>query len=601
MKYAETGFALEVDLTRGNIEKVATDPKLTALHLGGEGVAAAILWERVTPEVAPQSPANLLIFSAGLLAGTPVPGANRTCVSSIAPQSNRYVHSSFEGFFAPQLKHAGYDRIVIRGKSEDLVYLWIHDDRVEIRDASHLQGKSAQETAALLQRELKDSNIQVAAIGLAGENRACQASIEHANSSASQGAGVIMGDKKLKAIAVRGTRDIHIARPEALFALCNRLYGEIYDNPACGDLLLDENDDSWHVRQFAGDRVKGFWTRELAEEWQVRVEREEISHQWENYSQELEEVRETVVETSKLQRGTGCYNCPKDCHKSVSLPGRRHYFLKSYAGLAQSMATCEELRLNYDLLHAMQEYGLDEFAMTRLFAAVVDAYTAGLITGEDLPDFPADSIERFRYLVEKVAWRQGFGEILAARLSHALEQMGTEAERYPESVRAAGEQMDLTWIGGSFPHAPIPDRNERKAFIAGWDAAAEKFKKWFGEWEPGRQLPDEAVADIRDWNESMCCADDALGICSLLSSFRGRFGGRPPYHLYNLPQLVSLATGRELDAEGLLEICRRNRQLVREIDAGRNQNAATVLPAAIPWPGTGNREASAPAKKRGKQ
>src|SRR6185369_6067906 len=187
MRYAETGFNLEIDLTRENIERVATDPSSVELYLGGQGSAAKILWDRVPPEVEPFSPDNLLIFSAGLLDATPVPGANRTSVSTITPQSNFYVNSGFGGFFGPELKQAGYDKIVIRGKSPGLVYVWINNDKVEIRDAGHLQGKSSRETAALIQQELKDANVQVAAIGLAGENRVCQATIEHANTSASQG------------------------------------------------------------------------------------------------------------------------------------------------------------------------------------------------------------------------------------------------------------------------------------------------------------------------------------------------------------------------------------------------------------------------------
>jgi aldehyde:ferredoxin oxidoreductase len=214
---------------------VATDPKDTALHLGGEGTAAKMLWERVAPEVDPFSPRNLLIFSAGLFDGTPVPGANRTCVSTISPQTNLFVSSGFTGFFGPELKQAGYDKIVIRGKSEAPVYLFVNNDKVELRDAGHLVGKSALETAALIQAELRDANIQVAAVGLAGENRVYQATIDHANTSASQGVGVVMGDKGLKAIAVRGTKDINVATPAELFDTCNRRYQDIYDNPHCGD------------------------------------------------------------------------------------------------------------------------------------------------------------------------------------------------------------------------------------------------------------------------------------------------------------------------------------------------------------------------------
>ena len=137
MRYAETGFNLEVDLTRGNIERVPTDPQLTELHLGGLGTNARMIWDRVGPEVEPFTPENLLVFGTGLLAGTPAPGCNRTIVSTISPQTSLFAFSMMGGFWGPELKHAGYDKVVIRGKSPELVYLWIHDDKVEIRDASH--------------------------------------------------------------------------------------------------------------------------------------------------------------------------------------------------------------------------------------------------------------------------------------------------------------------------------------------------------------------------------------------------------------------------------------------------------------------------------
>jgi len=195
MAYAETGFNLEIDLTRGSIERVATDPGLTKLYLGGLGTNAKIMWDRVPPEVEPFSPENLLIFGTGLLVGTPAPGCNRTIVSTISPQTRLLAYSMMGGFWAPELKYAGYDKVIFRGKSPDLVYLYINNDKVEIRDASHLKGKGAVETQELIRRELKEPNAQVAAIGLAGENRVFTASIEQGRSSASRlGIGAVMGD-----------------------------------------------------------------------------------------------------------------------------------------------------------------------------------------------------------------------------------------------------------------------------------------------------------------------------------------------------------------------------------------------------------------------
>lgn len=607
MRYAETGFNLEVDLTRGNIEKVTADPASAGLYLGGQGTAAKILWDRVPPEVAPFSPDNLLIFSAGLLNSTPVPGANRTSVSGITPQTNQYVNSGLGGFFGPELKHAGYDNIVIRGKADGLVYLWIHNDKVEIRDASHLQGKSSLETAAILRRELKEDNVQVAAIGLAGENRVYQASIEHGNSSASRGVGVIMGDKRLKAVAVRGTKDINVARPAELFEICNNMYRAIYENPWCGDLFLDEAADIRYVNKFAwSDKcgaVKGYWTRELEEEWQVTVEREHVFYQWENYSQELEEVRETVVDKNERLRGTGCYNCSKACHQAVSLPGQRIYFLKNYCKLAYAMAAYEDLELNYDVLATLQNYGLDESAMTQIIAFAVELYEAGILTDKELPAFPRDGVGRFSCLLEKIARREGIGDALANGIYLAARQIGNGAEAYdrtakkieqlpltPDTVNypyflmyATSGKMNIIQIEGSFPQQPIPDKKEREAFVQNWDAAPERFKKWFLQWEPGQQQSIEAAVNIADWNEAMHYADEALGICPLLSSFRGQFGGRPPYHMHNVPALVSLAAGIDLDTDGLNKITERNRNLIRAINVRRGLRRADEQPPRELW------------------
>jgi len=135
-------------------------------------------------------------------------------VTTYSPQTLLMGYSMMGGFWAPELKYAGYDKVIFRGKSPHLVYLWIHNDKVEIRDASHLHGKGANETAELIKQELKEPNVQVAAIGLAGENRVYTASIEQGRSSASRlGLGAVMGDKGIKAIAVRGTKDINLARP----------------------------------------------------------------------------------------------------------------------------------------------------------------------------------------------------------------------------------------------------------------------------------------------------------------------------------------------------------------------------------------------------
>ena len=583
MRYAETGYNLEIDLSRGNIEKVETDPGLTEQYLGGQGTAAKILWDRVPAEVDPFSPENLLIFSTGILHGTPVPGANRTAVDTFSPQTNRYAHSLFGGFFGPELKHAGYDKIIIRGKAPDLVYIRIHNDTVEIRDAGHLKGLGALETAARIKEELKEPETQVAAIGLAGENRVFMATIEHANSSASRGVGVIMGDKRLKAIAVRGTKDIQIARPAELFEKCSPMYKEIHDNPNCGDPMAHEDDETFHVDNFAWgnarERRKGYWNKAREEKWTK------------------------ITEAIRL-RWKSCYNCPKDCHQAVSYKGRPVYFQKCFNKLTYAMAAYEEIEFNYDILGVTQEYGLDGFSTPQVLAFAVELYEADILTDEDLPGFPSDSPGRFFWLVEKIVRREGIGDALANGVYHAARQIGRGAEKFDHNTMkkfeqvplklgminypyflmyATGEKMNITQIEGSYPQVPIADKQAREKFVKCWDAAPERFKKFFMEWEPRQHPSIEASVNICDWNEIMHYIDDAIGTCAFLSSFRGQFGGRTPYHLYNLPNFISLATGMDLDSDRLWEMAARNRNLVRALNVRRGLRRSDEKPPADHW------------------
>jgi benzoyl-CoA reductase subunit BamB len=290
MRYAETGFDLEIDLSRGSIERVESDPKLTQLHLGGLGTNAKILWDRVPAEAEAFDEDNLLIFGAGLLCGTAAPGCNRTIVSTFSPQTRLMAYSMMGGFWAPELKYAGYDRVILRGKSPELVYLWIHNDKVEIRDASHLRGKGAIETAECIRRELKQPEAQVAAIGLAGENRVFYASIEQGRSSASRGGiGAVMGDKGVKAIAVRGTKDINIARPAEFMALCDQIWKYIKfreDHPIQNVIPIIAGlgspqemklfDEKWHTTNFmwgnSRTRRKDFWNEEVEKSWKQTQE-----------------------------------------------------------------------------------------------------------------------------------------------------------------------------------------------------------------------------------------------------------------------------------------------------------------------------------------
>ncbi|MFZ0943403.1 MAG: aldehyde ferredoxin oxidoreductase N-terminal domain-containing protein [Syntrophobacteraceae bacterium] len=600
MRCGETGFNLEIDLSRGSIDKVETDPGLTELHLGGLGTNTKILWDRVPPETEPFSPDNLLIFGTGLLCGTPAVGANRTIVSTFSPQTLLMAYSMMGGFWAPELKHAGYDKVIIRGKSPNLVYLWINNDKVEIRDASHLQGKGAVETEGLIRQELKEPGAQVAAIGLAGENRVYFASIEHGRSSASRlGIGAVMGDKGLKAIAVRGTKDINIARPAEFMKLCNEVLKYIEareEKPIPGVMPILAGlgspqelklvDEEWHTTNFmwgnSRTRRKDFWNKEIEEKWR----------------ETQESVRTRLI---------SCYNCPMKCGATISVPGISTYMMKCFSKLTYTMAAYSDLDFGFRIAQRATEYGVDAYSAPQVMAFALELYEDGILTDRDMAGLPSDNEARFYWLLDAIVRREGIGDVLANGTHWAAQQIGNGAEKYAHNnikkheqlplklgmlnpiyylMYCTGEKINITQIEGQFPQAPFPTLEEKEEFVKDWvQVPDEKFKQYFLDWElrGEHSMPFyptvQMCCEIVDWQEKMHHIDDSLGVCAGLSSFPLK----PPYHLHNYPDFISAATGIDMDEAGLSQVVRRNRTLLRAVNVRRGMTRADEHPPEDHW------------------
>jgi benzoyl-CoA reductase subunit BamB len=601
MRYAETGFNLEVDLTRGNIERVPTDPRLSELHLGGLGTNARLMWDRVGPQVDAFDAENLLVFGTGLLAGTPAPGCNRTIVSTISPQTKLFAFSMMGGFWGPELKHAGYDKVIIRGKSPEWVYLYINDDTVEVRDADRFVGLGTLESAELIRQELGDPNVQVSSIGLAGENRVWFASIEQGRASASRlGVGAIMGDKKLKAIAVRGSKDIQIARPMEFIQHCNEAlkYIEKRDkNPIPGVMPILAglgspqemaiHDEQWHTENFmwgnARERRKGFWTEEIQQEW----------------TDTMETMRTRLL---------SCHNCPMKCGASIAVDKRFcSYMMKCFSKLTYTMGAYSDLDFGLRIAQKATEHGIDAFSGPQVMAFAVELYEAGILTEKDMPDFPPDNEGRFYWLLDRIVRREGIGDVLADGTHWAAEAIGKGAEEYAHNnirkteqlplklgmlnpiyflMYCTGEKANITQIEGNFPQSAFPTREENEAFIEDWPHVPdERFKEWFVEWElrGEKSIPNyppvDATCEIVHWQEQMHYIDDSTGMCAGLSSFPLK----PPFHIHNLPGLISSGAGFDLDEEGLVHLTRRNRNLVRANNLRRGLTRSDEKPPEDHW------------------
>jgi len=600
MRYGEIGFDLEVDLSRGSIDRVETDPRDTKLYLGGLGTNAKIMWDRVLPETEAFSADNPLIFSTGLLCGTAAPGANRTIVSTISPQTKLVAYSMMGGFWAPELKYAGYDKVIISGKSEELVYLWINNDKVEIRDAAHLKGLGATETSEAIRRELKDPDIQVAAIGLAGENRVFYASIEQGRSSASRGGiGAVMGDKGLKAIAVRGTKDINVADPAKYMELCDdvlkyikwREAHPIQDVPPILQGLGSPQemrvvDEQWHTTNFmwgnSRTRRKDYWTHEIEEKWR----------------ESQENVRTRLI---------SCHNCPMKCGATISVPGLPTYMMKCYSKLTYTMAAYSDLDFGFKIAQKATEYGLDGFSAPQAMAFGLELLEAGILTKDDFPGMPEDTEGRFFYLIEKIVRREGIGDYLADGVYWAARRIGKGAEKFDHNtikkheqlplklgmlnpvyylMYSTGEKINITQIEGQFPQEPFATREAREEFVKDWvQVPEEKFKKYYVDWEPRGEMSNpyyptvEASCDIVDWMEKMHYIDDALGMCAGLSSFPLK----PPYHIHNYPEFITAATGIAMSKDELWQSATRTRTLMRALNVRRGMRRADDKPPEDHW------------------
>ncbi|MCC6523263.1 MAG: aldehyde dehydrogenase [Polyangiaceae bacterium] len=601
MRYAETGFNLEIDLTRGNIERVPTDPRDTAHYLGGLGTNARLMWDRVPPEVEPFSPENLLVFGTGLLAGTPAPGSNRTIVSSISPQTRLFAFSMMGGFWGPELKHAGYDKVVLRGKSPRLVYLWIHDDKVELREAEHFRGLGTLETAELIRQELGQPLAQVASIGLAGENRVFFASIEQGRSSASrQGLGAIMGDKNLKAIAVRGTKDLYIARPAEFMAHCNAALAYIEHrekNPITNVMPIMAglgspqemrvHDEQWHTENFvwgnARHRRKGFWTKDIAAKW----------------TDTMEQMRTRLL---------SCHNCPLKCGAAISVDTRIcSYMMKCFSKLTYTMGAMSDLEFGLKIAQKATEHGVDAFSAPQTMAFAIELHEAGILTDADMAGWPPDPEGRFYWLLDHIVRREGIGDVLADGTHWAAERIGKGAMAYAHNnikkheqlplklgmlnpiyflMYSTGEKINITQIEGNFPQQPFETRAEREAFVKDWEHVPdERFKQWFVEWEQRGEKsipnypPVDATCEIVHWQEMLHYIDDSVGLCAGLSSFPYK----PPYHLHNLPSIISSGAGLDLDEAGLAHVIRRIRTLVRATNIRRGMRRKDDKPPEDHW------------------
>ena len=436
------GKCLEINLTNGKIEDVKFDDAVLKDYIGGRGLAARILWDRLGQKwerIDPLGPDNILLFLTGPLTGY-FPGG-RTCVSGKSPQSNGIVGSTLSGEFGVELRCAGYDGIIVTGKSEKPVYLFIKDSDVELRDASHILGKDGKQTVATLTRECRDllkkryprfgewKEPAILYVGPAGENKVRTAivSSKWAHAAGYGGYGAVMGSKRLKAVVAKGTDSLpEPADIKKVKRLINTVCKNVYEN------------ELW--RRW-GTGAAGYETGAKTSSEPVR-----------NWQEEWHDEKSFGVDKFEnrlwMKQYWGDFGCPTTCLKlSVVKDGKYKgaitdnpdYEMQAYLGPNLGIFTPEE---NVYLVSLLDDLSLCGIQTGNVMGFAAELHQRKILTQEDLDglDLKWGNVEAFAALARKIAHREGIGNILAEGTYRAALAIGKMKKKdlLPYAVQSKG-------------------------------------------------------------------------------------------------------------------------------------------------------------------
>ncbi len=414
MTYLYGGTILRVDLSTGTIEKQSTSA-YAEKWLGGRGLNARIMYKELQPGIDALSPENILIFSAGPLTGSMFPGSGRVEVAAKSPVTGIQGMSNMGGYWGPELKYAGYDSIIIKGRAQNPVYIAVNNDSVEVKDASHIWGMDTYRTQDALQEELGDPEVEVVCIGPGSENLVIYGSIQTrmGNAAGRTGMGTVMGSKNLKAIAVRGTRGLSVAEPDRFLEICLKaleVQKPLIDNARTVDMAENTPPSTWAV--VLGNYESNVWDKQ----------------------QDLKGGHKPFWEKHKNRQGdgrTGCFNCQVRC---------MDYFEDNELG--PLVASCNiygsatwviknaDMKTWYAVAAKCHRQGIDVLSATRMIAWASELYEKGLISLEDTGGIPLEwgNREALDRVLDLIAANEGFGAILACTPEQAAAKLGQEIE-----------------------------------------------------------------------------------------------------------------------------------------------------------------------------
>lgn len=545
--YGYRGKLLEINLTDSSISVKKLDEDLLKKYLGGSGLGARLLYDLTDGQTAPLGEENVLIFMTGPFTGTKIPTSGRHAVVTKSPLTGIWAEADVGGNWGYELKCAGFDGILIKGKAVKPVYLWISEVGTELRDANHLWGKDTYEVDELIRKET-DSQAVISSIGQGGENLVAFASImtdgKDGRAAGRGGVGAVMGSKYLKAIAVRGKQRVEVKYPERLKQKIKELAPEIVDKTrmfgkygTSGGVQGHEEMLNFPLKNWAGER------------WPEGVEK----------------INGIVMEETILKKQYRCKTCIIGCGRDVEITAGPYQGVNGAGPEYETIGTLGGLCMIDDLEaiawanELCNRYGIDTISAGSVIAYSMEAFERGILTAEDCDGLQLvfGNEKAMIELIHKIANKEGYlGKLLSKGVRRAAAELGNYAEEF--AIHVKGMEFPAhdprAYNGVALSYATS---NRGACHVQGF---THGFEKGFTMPELGIDQPHprhsvEGKGEFTAKLQDLMCIFDSIKLCKFVI-----IGG---VKLTDITELFNAVTGLNLTNQDLIKIGERIYNLKR--------------------------------------
>jgi aldehyde:ferredoxin oxidoreductase len=564
---------LLVDLSTGQISTELVPRDVESMFIGSRSVNAYYVYKMIKPGTDPLGPENVLMFGTGALTGTTAPCSGRTSVTCKSPVTGFYTKASGGGHWGAELKFAGYDYVLCTGRADHPVYLWVDNDKVELKDARAHWGQEIIETTYSIREELGNDDVQIASIGPAGENGVMAAcvnfSVHHA--AARGGVGTVMGAKNLKAIAVRGTGSISVDNPQAFYEASQRIRRELAaDNGTvtlavwgtAGSLPATNELYALNVRNFQNNFI------EYADK---------VSGQY-------------MKDAGYLTGRVACNGCSTACHRYVTSHSEKYgdvigsgpeFESLVSLGSGPDVSDMQSIFVANEICNAT---GMDTISAGAYVQFAMECYEKGYITKEDTDgiDLTWGNGIAMNQVLRKIAKKEGrIGKLLAKGTKRAAEELGGEAWKCAVQAKGLEQSCCETRSAKSYalafavnPRGPDHLMTETFAEFGASPEAIDVIEQITGDRKYATPHSTEKRAEIVRWHEDVFALTEALGICVFTST--AAFAVNPK----NMVEMYNAATGANLTPEDGMRVGERTVNVERCFNV---REGARRADDKLPW------------------